>query len=182
MLINTLLAWLPLLLPGGAIIALRTSWRKPGLRHRMMVPIASLLVVAAIKLWAHRAGIEFAVIYTLLTLTLTAWFTTAYGLEFRAVKQTRSGLPGRFSNTSPAHKLATFVVAGPLTLVTGCLVTTALTSLLPMARNEQFVVSAFMYPLLIAVAIYWLCSSESLTRNSLLLFATSGAASAYLFL
>ena len=73
-------------------------------------------------------------------------------------------------------------MAGPLTLVTGCLVTTALTSLLPMARNEQFVVSAFMYPLLIAVAIYWLCSSESLTRNSLLLFATSGAASAYLFL
>ncbi len=147
-----------------------------------MVPLGILLVVAAVKLWTHRVGVEFAVIYTLLTLTLTAWFTTASGIEFRAVRQTPPTLPRQLLNTSPTRRVATFIVAGPLTLVAGCLVTIALASLLPIARNEQLAIGAFVYPLLIAVAIYRFCSSDGLARNCLLLFATSGAASAYLFL
>lgn len=148
----------------------------------MMMPLASLLIVAAINLWAQRVGIEFAVIYTLLTLTFTAWITTTKGVEFRAVKQTPPALPKQLLNTSTTHKVATFFVAGPLTVVTACLVTIALASLLPIALNEQLVMGAFVYPLLIAVAIYWICSSDRLMRNGLLLFAISGASSAYLFL
>lgn len=146
------------------------------------MPLASLLIVAAINLWAQRVGIEFAVIYTLLTLTFTAWITTTSGVEFRAVKHTHPALPRQFLNTSNTHKVATFFVAGPLTVVTACLVTIALASLLPITLNEQLVMGAFVYPLLIAVTTYWLCSSDRLVRNGLLLFATSGASGAYLFL
>ena len=173
---------LPVLVCGCAVLALRVGWRKYELKHRVMTPLAGLLLLTTMNIWAHRVGIEFAVIYTLLTLTLIAWLATAYGLECRAVKETPPRLSERPSNTSQPHKLATFVVAGPLTLVTGCLVTIALASLLPIARNEQLVVGAFVYPLLIATVIYWLCSSERLARNSLLLLSSCGAASAYLFL
>ena len=148
----------------------------------MMMPLASLLIVAAIKLWAQRVGIEFAVVFTFLTLTFTAWITTTSGVEFRAVKHTPPALPKQFLNTSSTHKVATFIVAGPLTLVTACLVTIALASLLPIERNEQLIMGAFGYPLLIAVTTYWLCISDRLVRNSLLLFATNGASGAYLFL
>ena len=182
MFINTLLAWLPLVLSAGAIIALRTGWRKPSYRHRMMMPVASLLVVAAIKLWAQRVGIEFAVVYTFLTLTFTAWLTTTSGVTFKAVKRTPPALPKQFLHTSSTHKVVTFIVAGPLTLVAACLVTIALASLLPIARNEQLIMGAFVYPLLIAVTTYWLCSSDRLVRKGLLLLATSGASGAYLFL
>ncbi len=146
------------------------------------MPLASLLIVVAIKLWAQRVDIEFAVIYTLVTLTLTGWATTASGVEFRAVKPTSAPLLKQSFGTSAAHKLGTFIVAGPLTLVTACLVTIALTSLLPIARNGQLAMGACVYPLLIAVTIYGICSSKRLVRNGLLLFATSGVVSAFLFL
>ena len=179
---DLLLSSLPLLLCGGAILALRTGWRKPAPRYRLLMPLACLLLLAAIRLWARRAGVEFAVIYMLLSLTLTAWFVIACRLELRAVKPTAPRLPERFSGTSLTHKLATFTVAGPLALVTGCLATIALTGLLPIARNAQLVVAALAYPVLIALIIYWICSSEKLARNSLLLLSTCGASGAYLFL
>ena len=180
--ITELLSTLPLLLCGGAILALRTGWRKQGLQYRILIPFASLMLLAAINIWAHQVGIEFAVIYMLLTSTLTAWLVIACGLEFRVVKPTAPRLPARFSDTSLTHKLATFTVAGPLALVTGCLTTIALTGLLPIARDEQLVVAALVDPILTALIIYWICSSEKLARNSLLLLSTCGASGAYLFL
>jgi len=146
------------------------------------MPLAGGLLLTAINLWARRVGVEFAVIYILLSLTLTAWFIIACRLELRAVKPAVPRLPERFSDTSITHKLATFIVAGPLTLVTGCLATIALTGLLPIARNEQLVVAALSYPVLIALIIYGVCNSEKLARNSFFLLATCGASGAYLFL
>ena len=179
---NLLLSSLPLLLCGGAILALRTGWRKPAFRYRLLMPLAGLLLLAAIKLWARRVGIEFAVIYVLLSLTLTACLVIACRLEFRTVKATAPRLPERFSDTALTHKLATFVVAGPLTLLTACLVTIALAGLLPIARHEQLIVAALVYPFLIAFIIYWVCSSAKLARNSVFLLSICGASGAYLFL
>ncbi|MBL4783252.1 MAG: hypothetical protein JKX92_13500 [Porticoccaceae bacterium] len=148
----------------------------------MMVPLASLLFVAAIAIWSRRIGLEFAVCYALLTLALTAWLVIAFKRELRPAKPLPAGLPERDAKTSLTHKLATFAVAGPLTLVTGCLTSIALASLLPIARNQQLVVSALACPFFIALIVYWLCSSEKLACNTLLLCSAIMASSLYIFL
>ena len=169
---------------------LRLGWRGTQPRARLLVVIGWVLLVLGMLVWSRAEGAEFGVSFSLALWSLIAWCVIAVGAKYRTAK-TANKTPADsntddnarlLSATGTGQKWFTFIVAGPLALVTTCLVTVVLARLLPVDIGTQMVSAAFLFPVLWAVAAVYYCASDLNRRNAQILVIAGLLSGAWLFL
>ncbi|MFC6632129.1 hypothetical protein [Microbulbifer taiwanensis] len=173
------------LLCGAGVYLLWRSWRGRKLLGGFSAAGGWLSVLAGIFIWASAAGGEFGTSYALIAVSLVAWIICALGVERRQAKPARNvdvAVADTLGDTSRWHKWGTFVTAGPIACVATCLVTVALSGLLPFASGNRMAFAALAYPLAWGAASVWICASAHLARNALILLAVAAVAAVFLFM
>ncbi|CAA0090777.1 Uncharacterised protein [Halioglobus japonicus] len=168
---------LALLLCVAGILLLRLSWRR---QRTALVWTGWLLLALSPVVWSVSAGVEFAVSYALLALSIAAWLLIAVNVERQPAKAGNGAVDtATLPATTALHKLGTFLVAGPLAASASLLACALLVGLASGAesRGNSMVLTAFVFPLAWGAAVVWVCASDRLLRTAgLLLVVTVVAA------
>lgn len=170
---NYLYGSLALLLCLAGILSLRVSWRR---QRSVLVLIGWLLVLLSAAIWSLGEGVEFGLSYALMALSIAAWVLIVFNHERQTPK---AGSDIVDSATLPAsttaHKLGTFLVAGPLAAVSSLLACALLVGATsdPDGRGNSLVVTAFIFPLLWSVVAVWICAADRLVRPAGILVAVT---------
>ena len=148
------------------IFLLRVSWRR---QRRLLVLAGWVLVALAAAAWSLAVGVEYGVSYTAMALSVVAWLLVAGNRERQAAKPDSAAIDAAtLPATSAAHKLGTFLAAGPL--LVGAVFPAD-------ERGNGMVLTAFVFPLVWAATAVWVCAVDRLLRPVGILLAIAVVAS-----
>jgi len=144
------------------------------------------LVLLALYVWCLRDGWEFGLTFWLITSACSAWFFSLCDSQSQRQQPSKTtDKTYRFQILSRArvgHSLATFLVVCVVSLIACCFFSLALFTLLPGDESNNLVFIAFLFPLLWALASYWVCATKRLRTPLFSLIFISAASSLLLFL
>ena len=143
-----------------------------------------LTLLMAGSLWNRAIGIEFAIVYTLLSASLYIWILIAFhsiysraqrGLKREPTKENNKsrGQPIQKSAISPLLKIITVIIVGPLAGAFSLLLCLTLMPLLPFSEPSRLVSAAFMFVFIWALAAVWGLASTLKQRPALIMIMTS---------
>ena len=159
------------------IFLLRVSWRR---QRRLLVLAGWVLVALAAAAWSLAVGVEYGVSYTAMALSVVAWLLVAGNRERQAAKPDSAAIDAAtLPATSAAHKLGTFLAAGPLAAIASLLACALLVgAVFPVdERGNGLVLTAFVFPLVWAATAVWVCAVDRLLRPVGILLAIAVVAS-----
>lgn len=111
--------------------------------------------------WGQIRGAEFGATYWFIFLALVAWGTIFFNRTVSPENAMNRPYRNQFVSIKKIVKsFATFFLAGPLALVSSCLLTILVSSWLPMERANQLVLAAFIFPVLWALVSFWICATQ----------------------
>ncbi|UTF61546.1 hypothetical protein [Gilvimarinus sp. DA14] len=167
----------------GAAGVMFYAWRRPG-----PTPLASLcgwlMLLVASGLWSYRAGAEFGISFTLITLALAAWSIIVLSADHRLQKtkpQVRDKLRlARFGTM--AYQLWRLLAVVLLAGVVSVALLVAMGKLLPLSAVNAMVLAALLSPLLWGLAGYWLLADPRPARPPIVLLLAGLASGAVILL
>lgn len=183
-----------LLMSTAGIAFLRLSWRKETPKHFVIRMSGWGILLAALISWSFLFGAEFGFVLAFCIPAIIAWIAIALNAETRPSKPTqktskseRQSKNGNTPNASVSgqssviRKILLFIAAGPWAVVALCLISLSLVHLLPLGRGTQMVFVAFLYPMLLGIASYWICYNNKPLRDAGILFGAAALSSLHLF-
>ena len=140
-----------------------------------------LLVFSSAVAFSHSKGFEFGLVYLFLFLAIFAWLITTFGnlktSESNLVEHPYQNQIIGFRRTT--RSVTTFLIAGPLAMTSSCLSSIFICSILPIQQANALVFAGFLFPLVWALAAFWICATpKRLIPTSTI--AVSGIASCLL--
>lgn len=158
----------------GSVLALRGAWRGKSVASRMLALAGWMALIFSVLLWQQVYGIEFAVSYALAWFSLCAFVAVLLNRQYSAPRAAAELSLVTSGTTSASHKWLTFLAAGPLGLCASVPLTLAMARLLPVTMTSQMAIAAIAFPILWALAAYWVSARDNPGRFCLL-FCVAGA-------
>ncbi len=151
--------------------------------RRPAVAAGWLLLAISTVFWGLAAGAEFGIPYALLFVPLLAWIAVLINLEvrFKKHKEQAAGTIVWPRGHTITQNLLLFLMSVPLAAVAATLVSVTLVRLLPWQELNQFVLAAFLMPVLWGCAAYWVCADSRMLRPALALAAAGGVSALILY-
>jgi MFS family permease len=142
------------------------------------------MLLASPLLMLDSVGLEFAVIYSFIFLSLMGWIFVFLSREHKPAKAVKPvSKPATVAKEKNYWRSAQlFLLAGPVALLSAACWTLLLSRLLPIALGEQMVVAAFLMPVAWAVLMAWLCIHRDNRTSNIVnaVVAVLGAVAFYL--
>jgi hypothetical protein len=148
------------------VYLLFASWRGRLAAPTFAVSLGWTLLTASMYVWILLDGVEFGIVYGLVTPALYAWLLILFSVERR-----RSGSPDYrpVVNRRPTRKglvrnLSLFLVAVPLLAIVSSICAVAVGALMPTNRVNQTVLAVFLMPVIWGSMAFWACSDPKPVR------------------
>ena len=149
---------------GGVFYAWQSTAGQPFFAYKTkFVVVAWLGVFVSLTCWIQALGAEYGAVYGIISLAFVSWLFAAKNSEFKAAQtKLKQHTQTWLAKKQLLHGAATFIVAGPIALLTSGLCSLAAIKWLPFAAANTWFFAALLFPILWALSCLWLCSADKL--------------------
>lgn len=158
-------------------------WRNKSERVQGAREVAWTFIFISFYGWSNAYGIEFGSVYFCVTTAISAWILTGINRQSKPPSNAKLAYENQtIGYKKIAHGIGTFFVAGPLCMLSSCLITIILFRYLPMERANALVAAAFTFPIVWALISYWTCAKEKLLIPFISVLGSGVVISLFLFI
>lgn len=141
------------------------------------------LLLLSSYLWCLNFAIEFGLTFGLITITICAWLFIFFDHQKTTPSTYWHAYQFRtYRFTQVIKSFGVFLTAGPLALTSSITWSLIIISWIPMARANQLVTTAFVFPIAWGVLSFWVCAQKHLRSSFSLLLISTVIASSILWL